>query len=112
MSSREHAMELRRLHLAATVDRKLNELPDLIRDRFAALVGAEGIGAAYVQFGGVEPSTDEVIAALWSSPFGRDAAEVLRAEPPEQDDRAALLAEIEKLPPVQRLAAARKAGLA
>ena len=89
-----------------------NKAIDLLAEK---LMDAPSV-KAHVQGTAPAPTTDEMLAEVWATQTGQDLRAVLDAH--EEDTRSdearqreAELAEIAKLPPAARMAAARKLGI-
>lgn len=113
MTNLNHEQRIRELTLRIAVERELTGIPAGARDILVSQIAKVPAGRAHVLGTEKEPSAKELLDELWHSPVGRDLRELLDAQEGqvEPDSAEAQLAELNKLPPAQRLTEARKRGL-
>ncbi|WP_139214989.1 hypothetical protein [Palleronia marisminoris] len=107
--------QMRLLQAQARADRKLTNYPDRLRDILLGAVLDTPSGRAFVLGTAEIPGDDELIDELWSTSTGVDLRAILEDHQASAPANAAEAAKAEILAiqnPAQRMAAARRAGIA
>lgn len=114
MTNLSNDQKIKELELRLAAQTALGDLPSKARDILLDQIANTPAGRAHILGTAPAPSPRELVDALWAGSVGRDLSEVLaakEAEGTQATTREAQLAEIAKLPPLQRITAARAAGL-
>ena len=108
--------KLKEAEVRAQFDRSLGEYPENVRDFLLTGIKESGVAKSYILGNGAMPSKQELTEDIWLTPTGKDLKEILEdreghQKSKDQSSREQKLAEIQKLPPAERISAARKEGL-